>query len=367
MTMSNNSLDKPQLSPKDSKRLIELLVKTSHKDLKEIATKLGLTTLGTKTELQLRFGRYFSESLRTEDKDPTFIGCYSLSQTLQVGVHETFKLNIESPTENLSEESSIDSNDPNITSLTEQIKQLQLNDNTIIDTQETNRNLSLTISEISTIPTPERENYPINPPINHNKKMTPKITIKNYAGLPSEDLEQFITAFNKFAKLHDWTNDKKVDYITFYLEGAALRSTQNFVKEDNKTWEQVVAHLKSRFTQDKILDYTIELQYLKLDGQRPLATYISLVETYCDALNLGEEMKIIHLIKGLPVSMIDKMDVLDNSTFQKSIENLHKIQLGRKMIDERIRSSISNNTQTNSDTATSETIKNLTGKIEDLT
>lgn len=39
-----------------------------------------------------------------------------------------------------------------------------------------------------------------------------------------------------------------------------------------------------------------------------MENHIHKVEKYCTALQLSEEMKIIHLIKGLPVSMIYKID-----------------------------------------------------------
>lgn len=103
-----------------------------------------------------------------------------------------------------------------------------------------------------------------------------KIHLQQYGGKLSEDFEEFVDLINKFATLNDWSEQY---HMIFYLEGAALGSLQNFLK--NKNWEEIVNYLKSRFLQRKILDCSIELQNLKLDINNLMENYIHKIEKYC--------------------------------------------------------------------------------------
>ncbi|KAL1456073.1 hypothetical protein WDU94_000827 [Cyamophila willieti] len=260
-----------------NKSIVSALCKVKSKTLRELLTKVGLTTVGTKQDLRLRLCRYFSQKLETEDKDPNFSGTYFTSKATQDQI------------ESIIAEQSTTSEDSEDEILDSEVKGL------------------------------------------------------------TEDLE------NKLAILNNTVDSS-----------AALVSLQNFLALGDKTWQEIVDHLSCRFGQNKTLDYSVQLQYLKLEPQlMSLETYIHTVEKLSTALNMSEEMKVIHLIKGLPVSIIDKMDVLDNSTFQKAIENIKKIQVGKKIQDARIRSSVLDNTLTKVQPDNQE-VKDLSKQIENL-
>lgn len=415
----NNFGDSQKDIAERNKKLVSLLVKASTSTLKELLCKVGLTTVGSKQELRLRLCRYFSQNIENADKDPNFSGTYFTSKSTQEELESIIAKDTSeaSDDENLEEvkETTIDtivkdlenklvilnntsdatasssptnSCSPIIKSNTDTtileesptsgisaISPDYVNKlfnttstaieivNTLLTRQKSRRNtLSSTPSQAT-----QSTQIQSNTDDQHNNriKMTPKINLSKFSGKPTEDLQEFINLFNKFSRLNQWGVDDKVDYITFYLEGAALVSLQSFLGNGNKTWDEIEEHLKDRFGQNKTLDYSVELQYLKLGPQNPIEVYTHKIEKYCDALNLSEEMKVINLIKGLPVSMIDKMDVLDNSTFQKAIHNIKKIQLGKKIQDERIRSSVLENTHAKAEPENQE-VKALSKQIENL-
>ncbi|KAL1459016.1 hypothetical protein WDU94_011033 [Cyamophila willieti] len=395
-----------------NKSIVSALCKVKSKTLRELLTKVGLTTVGTKQDLRLRLCRYFSQKLETEDKDPNFSGTYFTSKATQDQIESIIAEQSATPED--SEDEILDSE---VKGLTEDLenKLAILNNtgdssanslatnsaNTNIISNDTNLTIPIDQGTSSVIPTISPDNInklfnatntalsivntlidntskqtkPTSATQNQTKnhilttepiKMTPKIHISKFEGKSEEDLQEFLNLFNRFSKLNNWSNENKADYINFYLQGAALVSLQNFLALGDKTWQEIVDHLSCRFGQNKTLDYSVQLQYLKLEPQlMSLETYIHTVEKLSTALNMSEEMKVIHLIKGLPVSMIDKMDVLDNSTFQKAIENIKKIQVGKKIQDARIRSSVLDNTLTKVQPDNQE-VKDLSKQIENL-
>lgn len=165
---------------------------------------------------------------------------------------------------------------------------------------------------------------------------TIRIKLDKYSGSDEENFEDFLNLFEKFAKLNQWSEIDNVDYVIFYLEGPAKICLENFTRDNNRSWKQIIDHLKDRFNVDKLFDYFVKLENLKYEGNVNLQEYIHNIEKYCTILDLNVESKVLHLIKGLPVSMINKTDVLDNSTFEKAIINLKRIQVGEKIKQERI-------------------------------
>lgn len=201
---------------------------------------------------------------------------------------------------------------------------------------------------------------------------TIRIKLDKYSGSDEENFEDSLNLFEKFAKLNQWSETDKVDYIIFYLEGPAKICLENFTRDNNRSWKQIIDHLKDRFNVDKLFDYFVKLENLKYEGNVNLQEYIHNIEKYCTILDLNVESKVLHLIKGLPVSMINKIDVLDNSTFEKAIINLKRIQVGEKMKQERISKTINqnicniNNQNSNAESEDSTMIQKLKEQIHNL-
>ncbi|KAL1460272.1 hypothetical protein WDU94_012193 [Cyamophila willieti] len=323
-----------------NKSIVSALCKVQSKTLRELLTKVGLTTVGSKQDLRLRLCRYFSQKLETEDKDPNFSGTYFTSKATQDQIESIIAE--QSATSEDSEDEILDSE---VKGLTEDLEnKLAILNNTVdssanslatisantnIISNDTNLTIPIDQGTSSVIPTISPDNInklfnatntalsivntlidntsnqtkPTSATQNQTKnhtlttepiKMTPKIHISKFEGKSEEDLQEFLNLFNRFSKLNNWSNENKADYINFYLQGAALVSLQNFLALGDKTWQEIVDHLSCRFGQNKTLDYSVQLQYLKLEPQlMSLETYIHTVEKLSTALNMSEEMKFL--------------------------------------------------------------------------
>ncbi|KAI5736379.1 hypothetical protein M8J76_002643 [Diaphorina citri] len=365
-----------------NKHIAKVISKASSSSLRKCLQSVGLITVGLKRDLQLRLCRFLSQNILEEDKDPHFCGSYFVSTVTQ----DTLENLLESDTEDAEH-----TPEDTLGSLGLNVENLQLSDlrdrnsesfgdlSSIPRADQTadifsslpvlNESSTLRPQDQGTLgnknSTPLPKNIPIGGSVIKIHKMTPKINLTKFSGGNNEDFQEFLSLFDKFAKLNGWSNTEKLDYLVFYLEGSAQVCLRNFTQQGEKTWDQITAHLDARFGRNRTFDYSVDLQNLKLDVNSPVEEYIHNVEKFCTALGLAEDMKILHLIKGLPVSMIDKMDVLDNSTFQKAIDNIKRIQVGKKLQDERIRSSVLG--QVKRDKSPDDSVKTLAKQVEVLT
>lgn len=114
---------------------------------------------------------------------------------------------------------------------------------------------------------------------------TIRIKLDKYSGSDEENFEDFLNLFEKFAKLNQWSETDKVDYIIFYLEGPAKICLENFTRDNNRSWKQIIDHLTDRFNVDKLFDYFVKLENLKYEGNVNLQEYIHNIEKYCTILD----------------------------------------------------------------------------------
>lgn len=207
----------------------------------------------------------------------------------------------------------------------------------------------------------------------------PIITPSKFRGTQDENVEEYLTQFERASKANGWDANRKLVIIPCYLEGAALRWYENAESRlgAQLTWDQVKEGLKSTF-QSIAYDEQIEFK-LRMRMQRDEETvesYVQDVLYLCAKVdpNMPERSKIKYVLRGLKPSLIEKVMPMNNESLEDLMTNLRTVQTARYLAGQRVdhlltepMSAGSRGELTRSPLPTATNPSNLERKIENLT
>lgn len=168
----------------------------------------------------------------------------------------------------------------------------------------------------------------------------PVITIPTFSGNTDECVLNFLKRFEKAAEINGWTDEQKKSYISLYLSGSAsdrcdLYEAQNPVS----TWQALKATLRAEYSpaESKALIMAQLNSRVQLPTE-PLSHYVTDVEKLCARfdVNMAEETKCSHIVKGLSPLVLQQIAVLDNSSLARLRENLSRSDLSTVLLRHRL-------------------------------
>lgn len=170
----------------------------------------------------------------------------------------------------------------------------------------------------------------------HQEEVFTSVIPKSFGGTTSESVEEFIKNFTRAAKANRWTEETKLLQLPCYLEGSALDYFET-VEGQCENFEAAVQKLKFAFKSS----VESERNYFKLLNRKQrrnedLWTFFNDVLKLC--YNSNQEMsdpeKVGFIIRGLQPKILEKVNLMDNSTLEKLRKNLQKIEATECMIGE---------------------------------
>lgn len=169
----------------------------------------------------------------------------------------------------------------------------------------------------------------------------PLIIPGKFKGGFDDNVESYVTQFDRISKANGWDERKKLVVIPCYLEGAALKWYENLEARlgDAITWENVKNGLKEAFQSiawDEQQEYRLRMRMQ--EGDEPVESYFQDVINLCAKVDPGmtERCQIKHVLRGLSPSLLEKVMVLENDSLQGLLSNIRRVQTARYMAGHRV-------------------------------
>ena len=179
-----------------------------------------------------------------------------------------------------------------------------------------------------------------------------------FTGTLSEDVNEWLAKFDRFAKFYSWTNAKKLGAIVLLFEGPALSWFQTLPEETTNNFNGLVEALKGRFGASN-MDFILRQElYARRQGPvEPLASYTEDIIKRCQRLALSDNELMNIFINGLNPELKSHV-VLNQPTSFTEVEKLA-----------RLREAVSKTSGVNSVTASNQSaqeqrIKELEGQVK---
>lgn len=201
-----------------------------------------------------------------------------------------------------------------------------------------------------------------------------------FRGGVEENVEEYLTQFERVAKANGWDEAKKKVILPCYLDGAALKWFENLESTQGDiagvTWVQIKEGMKETFqgiAWEEQVEYRLRMRMQ--DEAEPVESYVQDVLNLCQKVDarMNERSKIKYVLRGLKPSLLEKVMVMDNDTLANLMANIRKIETARFMAGQRVdhimtepRRGISSGAMT-SPPVPSSAISSLENKLENLT
>lgn len=167
------------------------------------------------------------------------------------------------------------------------------------------------------------------------------ITPGKFKGGVEENVEEYLTQFERVARANGWNDNKKKVILPCYLEGAALKWYENIegTLGENITWAQISEGMKETFqgiAWEEQVEYRLRM---RMQGEtEPVEAYVQDVLNLCQKVdhNMVERSRIKYVLRGLRPSLLEKVMVMTNDTLANLMENIRKIETARFMAGQRV-------------------------------
>ena len=147
-----------------------------------------------------------------------------------------------------------------------------------------------------------------------------------FSGLPSEDINEWLMKFERFAKFYNWSNAKKLGAMTLLLDGPALAWFHTQTAETVANFQSLADALKARFgAQNLEFIFRQELYSRKQGRNEPLSVYTADVIKMCQRLGIGDKDMMNIFINGLTDEIKSHVILNQPDTFAKA-ENLARLR-----------------------------------------
>ena len=147
-----------------------------------------------------------------------------------------------------------------------------------------------------------------------------------FSGLPSEDINEWLMKFERFAKFYNWSNAKKLGAMTLLLDGPALAWFHTQTAETVANFQSLADALKARFgAQNLEFIFRQELYSRKQGRNEPLSVYTADVIKMCQRLGIGDKDMMNIFINGLTDEIKNHVILNQPDTFAKA-ENLARLR-----------------------------------------
>ena len=152
-----------------------------------------------------------------------------------------------------------------------------------------------------------------------SKSQLQSLRLKPFLGSSSEDIDEWMEKFERFAKFSSWKDDKKVGALPLMLDGAAIafyRTLDDVTKED-------FAQLKGAITEifnSPSLAFLLrqQLSARRMSPDESLENYIEDVTRRCHRLKLADMQRLHVFVQGLRPDLKEHVMLNRPKTYQKA-------------------------------------------------
>ncbi len=147
-----------------------------------------------------------------------------------------------------------------------------------------------------------------------------------FSGLQSEDVNEWLSKFERFAKFYNWSNARKLGALGLLFEGAAQAWFQTLPDETINNYSTLVEQVKARFGAQNI-NFILrqELYSRKQNPQESLSSYTEDVIKRCQRLGLQDQDLMNIFINGLSSELKSHVVLNQPQTFSEA-ENLARLR-----------------------------------------
>ena len=147
-----------------------------------------------------------------------------------------------------------------------------------------------------------------------------------FNGFPNEDVNEWLSKFERFAKFYNWSNAKKLGAIALLLEGSALAWYHTLGEETTGNLTNLIDALKDRFgAQNLEFIFRQELYARKQGLTEPLSIYTEDIIKKCQRLSLSDKDMMNIFINGLSEDLKTHVVLNQPKTFAEA-ENLARLR-----------------------------------------
>ena len=149
---------------------------------------------------------------------------------------------------------------------------------------------------------------------------------KTFSGALNEDINEWLSKFERFAKFYSWGAAKKLGAMVLLFEGPALSWFQTLSQDVASSYNELVDALKVRFGATNI-DFILRQElYARRQGQsEPLTSYTEDIIKRCQRLGLNDTDLMNIFVNGLAPELKSHVVLNQPKTFSEA-ENLARLR-----------------------------------------
>ena len=149
---------------------------------------------------------------------------------------------------------------------------------------------------------------------------------RSFNGFPNEDVNEWLSKFDRFAKFYNWSNAKRLGAIALLLEGSALAWYHTLGEETTGNLTNLIDALKDRFgAQNLEFIFRQELYARKQGLTEPLSLYTEDIIKKCQRLSLSDKDMMNIFINGLSEDLKTHVVLNQPKAFAEA-ENLARLR-----------------------------------------
>lgn len=169
------------------------------------------------------------------------------------------------------------------------------------------------------------------------------IAPRKFRGGVEENVEEYLTQFERVARANGWDDTKKKVILPCYLDGAALKWFENVEGTQGDgaevTWAQIKEGMRETFqgiAWEEQVEYRLRMRMQ--EEAEPVEAYVQDVLNLCQKVNahMDERSKIKYVLRGLKPSLLEKVMVMTNDTLANVMLNIRKVETARFMAGQRV-------------------------------
>ena len=132
-----------------------------------------------------------------------------------------------------------------------------------------------------------------------------------FKGTPKEDIDTFLTKYDRFCELYNKDEDARLQIFPFFLQDKAYDIYVTFSDDIKNDYAQLTDELRLHFGQSELpIIESTRLYELTMDTTDTITTFHDAIQKQCKRLDITNHQKMVLFIKGLPIPHIKQFVLL---------------------------------------------------------
>ena len=122
-----------------------------------------------------------------------------------------------------------------------------------------------------------------------------------FKGNPKEDIDTFLTKFDRFCELYNKDPDARLQIFPFFLQDTAYDIYNTFSDDIKNDYAQLTDELRLHFGQNELpIIESTRLYELTMKPTDTVTTFHDTIQKQCKRLDITNHQKMVLFVKGLP-------------------------------------------------------------------